>query len=188
MPLPTEKKMEWKTNKFSWGFFNGDLFLQAYAPNSMKETFQKFILGQEGKDFAVKIEPYKEKRSNDANAYYWTLAGKLSAKLGIPNVEIYRQHIKDIGDNYEILPIKNEAVDKFTQAWGKNGIGWLTNIIGKSKLEGYTNIMAYYGSSTYDSRQMSRLIDLMVEDCKEQGIETATPEELARLKTEWGKQ
>ncbi|MGB4293600.1 MAG: hypothetical protein WBJ37_12055 [Bacteroidales bacterium] len=178
--------MEWKTNKFSWGFFNGELFLQAYAPNSMKETFQKFILGQEGKDYTVKIEPYKEKRSNDANAYYWTLAGKLSAKLGISNVEIYRQHIKDIGDNYEILPIRNDAVDKFTQAWQKNGIGWLTSIIGKSKLKGYTNIMAYYGSSTYDSKQMARLIDLMVEDCKLQGIETLTPAEIERMKGAWG--
>ena len=45
----------------------------------------------------------------------------------------------------------------------------------------------YYGSSCYYTKQMSRLIDLVVEDCKEQGIDTATPEEIALLKEEWGK-
>jgi len=175
--------MEFQTTKFKWVMNAEGCWIMIRHPD--RNTVQEFILSQEDKPYIVKIEPYKKKRSNDANAYYWTLAGKLSAKLGIPNTEIYRQHIKDIGDNYEILPIRNDAVEKFTQAWGKNGIGWITNIIGKSKLKGYTNIMAYYGSSTYDSKQMSRLIDLMVEDCKEQGIETLTPAEIERMKGEW---
>ena len=45
--------------------------------------------------------------------------------------------------------------------------------------------MLYYGSSTYDSAQMSRLIDLVVQECQAQGIETKTPEELALLKEDW---
>lgn len=177
--------MEWNTKGFEWGFFDGKLYLWAEAPESMKEAIQAFILALDGKLYSVSIEPHKRKRSLDANSYYWTLAGKLSSKMGMPNIEIYRQHILDIGDNYEILPIKNEAVEKFTSAWSKNGIGWLTNIIGKSKLDGYTNIMAYYGSSTYDSSQMSRLVDLIIQDCKEQGIETLTPNEVEKLKGEW---
>lgn len=175
--------MEFQTTKFKWLMNQDGCWIMIQHPD--RNTVQEFILSQEDKPYIVNIEPYKKKRSNDANAYYWTLAGKLSAKLGLPNIEIYRQHIKDIGDNYEILPIKNEAVEKFTQAWNKNGIGWITNIIGESKLKGYTNIMAYYGSSTYTSDQMARLIDLIVDDCKEQGIETMTPAELERMKGEW---
>lgn len=179
--------MEIQTKGFKWGFFDGKLYLWVEAPDSMKDVIQEFILGLDNdKTYDVSVKPRRKKRSLDSNSYYWVLAGKLSAKLKIPPVEIYRQHIQDIGDNYEIIPIKDDAVEKFSQAWGHNGIGWVTNVIGKSKLPGYTNIMAYYGSSTYDSSSMSALLDLMISDCKEQGIDTITPGEKERLMEQWG--
>ena len=46
-------------------------------------------------------------------------------------------------------------------------------------------VRAYYGSSTYNTRQMSRIIDAAVEEAKGMGIETLRPEEIARLKEEW---
>ena len=58
---------------------------------------------------------------------------------------------------------------------------------GESKLEGYVNVISYYGSSEYDTAQMSRLIDLLIAECREQGIETKTPAELAALMEEWEK-
>lgn len=67
----------------------------------------------------------------------------------------------------------------------KNGIGWQCEIISKSKIEGYTNLRAYYGSSTYNSVQMSKLIDSIVEDCKMQGIPTDTPEQIQIYKEMW---
>jgi hypothetical protein len=48
-------------------------------------------------------------------------------------------------------------------------------------------VIVYYGSSEYDTAQMSRLIDRIVEDCKEQGIETMPQAELDSLLTQWGK-
>ncbi len=54
-----------------------------------------------------------------------------------------------------------------------------------SKIEGCVNVVLYYGSSTYDTKQMSSLIDQLIFDAKELGIETATPQELARYKEEW---
>lgn len=134
----------------------------------------------------IEVKQHREKRSLDANAYCWVLLGKLSDKMNLPSEEIYRMEIKEIGV-YEVLPIKNEAVDKFKEAWKKNGIGWVCDIIGNSKINGYTNIKAYYGSSTYDTKQMAKFIDNIVENCKLQGIETLTPRELERLKKEWGK-
>lgn len=134
----------------------------------------------------IEAKKHREKRSLDANAYCWVLLGQLSEKIGLLPQEIYKMEIKDIGV-YEVLPIKNEAVEKFVQAWQKNGIGWICEIIGESKLKGYTNIKAYYGSSTYDTKQMSRLIDSIVEDCKLQGIPTDTPEQIQRYKEMWGK-
>ncbi len=165
-------------------------WLTLKVPDSLKNQTQDFILGIKNADkpktYTCEIKPYRKKRSLDANGYYWQLNSKLAEKLNVSPVEIYRQHIQNIGNNYEILPLKDEAVEKFCEAWAKNGIGWLTNTLGNSKLEGYTNIMAYYGSSTYDSKQMAQLIDMMVDDCKEQGIETATPEEIERMKQQYG--
>lgn len=140
---------------------------------------------KDGKKYQAELKEFRKKRSLDANAYFWTLCGNLSAKLGISKEIIYRQYIKDVGDNYTIVPIRNDAVDKWIKNWQEKGLGWVCEIIGESKLEGYTNIITYYGSSTYDSAQMSRLISLVVEDCKEQGIETMTPQELSLLLEGW---
>jgi hypothetical protein len=59
------------------------------------------------------------------------------------------------------------------------------DILGPSKLPGYTNVMAYYGSSTYDKAQMSRLISLMVDDCKENGGDVMSDDEIARINSMW---
>ena len=132
----------------------------------------------------IEAKKHREKRSLDANAYCWVLLGKLAEKMDMKSEEIYKMEIKDIGV-YEVLPIRNEAIQKFIEVWQKNGIGWLCEIIGKSKIDGYTNIKAYYGSSTYDNKQMSRLIDSIVQDCKLQGIPTDTPEQIAMYKEMW---
>lgn len=132
----------------------------------------------------VEIKPYREERSLDANAYFWVLAGKLAEKLNSTKEEVYKNYIKDIGGNYGIFCAEDKAVDKLCENWEKRGLGWQTDVF-PSKLKGCTNVILYYGSSTYDTKQMSRLIDFVVADCKEQGIETKTPEELERLKSLW---
>ncbi len=135
----------------------------------------------DGKEYELVIDKKKEKRSNDANAYYWTLLGKLSEKIGVPPQDIYRTHIKDVGGNYEIVPIRDDARVTWINNWCRKGLGWVCESLGESKLRGYTNVICFYGSSTYDTRQMSRLIELCVQDCKEQGIETMTPNEISLL-------
>lgn len=101
----------------------------------MVGTANKLItwLLEQNKDKQYEVKEYKKKRSLDSNAYAWVLLGELQDKLHIPKEDIYRDLIKNIG-SYEILPVKNEAVEKFRQAWSKNGIGWITETM-KSKLE-----------------------------------------------------
>ena len=133
----------------------------------------------------VELKKYRKKRSLDANAYMWVLVSKIQEKLNIQKEEIYIDAIKNIGV-YEVIPVKNEAVERFIEAWKHNGLGWVCETT-KSKLEGFTNIIAYYGSSTYNTTEMSRLIDLIVQECKQLNIETMTPEQFSVLKEEWGK-
>lgn len=147
------------------------------------------ILGQaitsleDGKAYTVEIKEKKEKRSREANSYAWVLLDKLAAKTHIPKEDIYRELIKNIGGNSEIVCVQNKAVERLREGWKQNGIGWVSDTF-ESKIQGCTNVILYYGSSTYDSAQMHRLIDLIVQECEQQGIETMTREELARLKYE----
>lgn len=133
----------------------------------------------------VKVGKFKKKRSLDANAYCWTLIGKIAEKTNVPKDEVYREAIRGIGGNYDIVCIKEEAADSLISAWTRNGIGWQAETM-LSKLDGCTNVMLYYGSSTYDTEQMSRLIENILQDCKALGIETKSHEEIDSLLNSWG--
>ena len=138
----------------------------------------------ENKVIEVEIKEHKPKRSKDANAYFWELCSKLSAKLQIPKEELYRNLIKGVGDNMLVGCFKTEEIPKVQKDWQSKGLGWVTEVF-ESKIKGCTNILLYEGSSAYDTAQMSRLIDLCITECKEQGIETLPPDELKRLVEEW---
>lgn len=138
-----------------------------------------------GKVYDVEIKEHREKRSLDANAYFWVLVDRLAEKLRIPKTEIYRRYIREIGGNHEMVCVIDSAVEKLRNGWEHNGLGWQTDTM-PSKLPGCVRVVLYYGSSTYDTAQMSRLIDLIVQDCREQGIETLPPDKLAGMMEEWG--
>lgn len=150
---------------------------------TIEQVIQYLFNQDKTKKFEVK--EYKEKRSLDSNAYAWVLLGKLQDKLHIPKEDIYKDLIRNIG-SYVIVPIKDEAVERFRQSWSKNGLGWITETM-KSKLEGFTNVVAYYGSSVYNTAEMSRLIELIVQECKQLDIETKSQAEIDSLLKEWDK-
>lgn len=135
-------------------------------------------------DVDVTVKKHREKRSLDANAYAWALMDKLAEATGTPTSEVYRQAVKDVGGNTEIVCVREKAVQKLCGGWNKNGIGWQTEVM-DSKIDGCKNVVLYYGSSTFDTKQMSRLIDNIVQDCKAVGIETLTPQQLDALKEDW---
>lgn len=171
--------MEFKTDKAKWHEDSDGLWLSLHITD--RATCIRIAQEVVGKVFEVIIKPLKKRRSMDANAYMWTLLDKLAAVLGVPKTELYRGFVKDIGGNCETVCVLDGAVDKLRTGWSHNGLGWPTDTL-PSKIEGCTNVILYYGSSTYDTAQMSRLVNLVVDDCKAQGIETMTPEELCKLK------
>lgn len=138
-----------------------------------------------GRTYVAEVKEYRERRSLDANAYCWALIGKLAAALRQRKEDIYRQAIREIGDNFTIVPIRDEAVERWREIWSAKGLGWVSDILGPSKIQGYTNTVNYYGSSAYDARQMSCLIDALIAECKEQGIDTAAPAEISLMKEAW---
>lgn len=158
------------------------LCLRVTAPAAAKE----FCGTMQPRLYDADLKVHREKRSLDANAYFWVLAGKLASKLRITPDEVYRSYVRDIGGNYEVVPVKEERVAAWDKLWCSGHIGRLTEDLGPCKTAGYRNIRTYFGSSDYDTRQMTRLIDLIVTDCKAQEIETMTPQQLDVLKDGWG--
>jgi hypothetical protein len=128
----------------------------------------------------VTVKKFRQKRSLDANAYAWVIIDKIAQRMRLPKVEVYRDHIRHIGGVSETVCVQDRAVDKLTEAWSKNGIGWQTETF-PSKIPGCTNVTLYYGSSTYDTAQMSALIDALMQTCKTLGIETMPEEQLQSL-------
>lgn len=137
-----------------------------------------------GKKYVAEIKEFRKKRSLDANAFAWLLMNKLADKLHMGVRDLYRHYIPDIPNNSQIVCVPEAAVEKLQSGWEHNGIGWCSDTL-KSKLPGCVNVVLYYGSSTFDQKQMGVLLDLIIADCKECGVEYLTPEELERLKEGW---
>lgn len=128
----------------------------------------------------IEIKKHRKRRSLDANAYAWVLIGKIAEKMHIDRAEVYRNAIRAIGGTSTIVCIQDKALDVLLEGWRSRGIGWQAETM-PSKVEGCTNVILYYGSSTYDTLQMSLLIDHIVQDAKALGIETLTPRELEEM-------
>lgn len=172
-------------SNISVDYATGEPVLSIKVTGDAKSLFIMFDELKTVEKLSIKISKYKKKRSLDANAYCWTLISRLSEKLNIPKTDIYRQAIKEIGGNSDYMCVQDRAVQKLRDSWERNGIGWQTDTM-PSKLEGCTTVILYYGSSTYDSYQMSRLINIIVDECKQVGIETKSKEELDSLLGQWG--
>jgi hypothetical protein len=147
------------------------------------DDFRKKFAELKDHDVRVEVKRYRKRRSLNANAYCWVLADKIAQATGVDKSAIYREAIKEIGGVSDIIAVTDDAVDKFRDGWSKQGVGWQTEVLDSK--DGYKRVIVYYGSSTYDSKQMAALIDNLVQDAQALGIETLPPAEIARLNSQW---
>lgn len=175
--------IEFRTNKPEFKFLrNGKIELSFECDKSILKQLDNL---KDDKELTVQVKEYRQKRSLSQNAYMWVLLDEIAKAVSRSKEDIYRELVKDYGV-FEILPLKDEAVKRFNHNWSKNGLGWFTEILGKSKLNGYTNLIAYYGSSTYNTEEMNRLLNAVVNECEELGIQTMTLSEIMLLQNDNG--
>ena len=133
----------------------------------------------------VELKKYRKKRSLDANAYCWLLCDKIAKQIGnITKEDVYKDAILNIG-TFEPMIIEEKAYDNFKRIWERQGLGFLIQEV--SRKDKCIKVHCYYGSSTYDSKEMSLLIDLIVQQAKELEIETMPQAELNSLLETWSK-
>ncbi|MEN6595728.1 MAG: hypothetical protein ABFC31_12365 [Clostridiaceae bacterium] len=150
------------------------------------EMLRRFIDNLGGKPASAELAKWTKKRSLDANAYAWVLIDKIAAATRQKKIDVYRQEIREIGGNSTTVCAIEEAVETLVSDWQSHGDGWIADVF-ESKIAGCRNVRLYKGSSKYDAEQMSILIDVLVQDAKELGIETLPPAELERLMHQWRK-
>lgn len=124
------------------------------------------------------IEVKKKKRSKNANSYFWELLQKLCLEMNLDIIQEYRKRVKELGI-FQTFELDTKNVPTFEILWGDRGIAWFTEKVEENGNK--TIINAYYGSSSYNSKQMSKLIDSLVQDCRSVGIQTLDDIELERL-------
>jgi len=131
---------------------------------------------------SIRAVKYRNRRSLDANAYMWVLLQKMADSLHRDKWDIYLDMLGRYGVFTHII-VKPHVVEKVKEEWRA------VKELGEVCVNGTTGIQlqCYFGSSTYDSKEMSVLIDGVVSEAKDLGIETLPPEELERMKAQWGK-
>ena len=143
-----------------------------------------------GKDYDISIKPKKKKRSLRANAYYQELSHAVAEEKGIPHAEYHNRALAEMG-------IADLIDGKVFWAFLPDTDWWLHTVLGEAhfcptedceEVNGVSYRWFYKvkGSKQYNTKEMSVLIDYVVQDAKEMGIETLTPNELAELKQKWG--
>lgn len=175
--------MKGKIKDIGFGLM-GDLTVTISLPQAYIEDLRKLM----DEDVEVEIGKFRNKRSKDANGLLWAICHEIGTSMNppLPKEAVYRKAIKDVGE-FVPLPIKELAVDAFIRNWGKNGIGWFAEDTGASKLEGYRLVLAYYGSSTYDSKQMSTLLDYLVDEAQQIGLVLrASKKDIEEAVRRWG--
>lgn len=165
------------------GLFQGRTDITIPIRNEDRQEAVKWLRSLEinaDDEIVIEIKKKRQKRSLSANAYFWQLVNKVAVKLNCSDQDVYRNLVKDFGVSTTLM-VRDEAKEAFIRAWteGKDSSGWFVEDLG------HEVVRAYSGTSTYNTKEMSRIIDGLVEECKALDIETMTPDELAHLKSTW---
>ena len=127
---------------------------------------------------SIELDKYREKRSLNANAYAWLLIGKIADIVRASKDEVYVDMLKLYGQS-DVISVEADVPIRYYVKYFDE--------IGTSRLNGklFKHYRVYKGSHEYDTREMSILIDGIVYEAKELGIQTETPEQIARMKSLW---
>lgn len=157
----------------------------------MEQGQPSLKMAQEYKDgvkVALKVSKYREKRSLDANAYYWSLLGKLAAALKISNNYCHNIMLRRYGVPEEfdgetvfiVIPDTDESEEKANESETYH-IKPTANVREGNDGNMYRTYILLRGSHGYDTAEMSRLISGIRDECQQCGIPVETPEEIAQL-------
>ncbi len=130
------------------------------------------------KDLDIEIVLHREKRTLKANAYMWKLVTEIANKLRISKEKVYIEILKNYGQS-EIVSVRADIdVKDYFKYYEEIGTGQVNKV-------NFKHYKVYKGSSEYDTREMSILLNGVVDECKELDISTLEDKEIEKIIKEW---
>lgn len=130
------------------------------------------------KIYRLEINLYRNKRSLNANAFCWKMCSEIANKTRLSKEEVYLNMLKHYGQSELVSVLSNIDVTGYFKYYEVAGKSILNN-------KEFTHYKIFKGSSEYDTREMSILIDGIIQECTNLGIPTINDRELERIKGEW---
>jgi hypothetical protein len=148
------------------------------AVNEKNDFLQGYDDLKDIEKLSIELKQYREKRSLNANAYAWKLIGEIADIVRASKEEVYLEMLKRYGQSEIISVLSHIPVHDYVKYYTEAG---------ESKLNGklFKHYKVYKGSSEFDTREMNILIDGIVGEAQELGIQTETPEMIAKMKSLW---
>lgn len=169
-------KVKGKINNISFNL-EGEpiLSLEIYEKNTLLREYDTL---KDIEILDIEVKKHRNKRSLNANNYCWALINELGNALNMSKDEVYFLMLRRYGQSGMVSIVSEINIKGYFKYY---------DIAGASKLNGkdFTHYKVYKGSSEYDTKEMATLIDGIVSECKELGIETLTYDELEKLKSSW---
>lgn len=134
-----------------------------------KETVLRWLQDQPAGRY--ECNKAKRKRTLTQNSYYWALLSELAGALGLSNDELHFQLLKRYSTPQPFVTFKNVDVSKFMRYYEK-----------RAENDRCISYLFYTPSSEMDTKEFKRLLDGLISECNEVGINTLNAEELALLK------
>ena len=143
---------------------------------------------QDQPDGRYEVNRAKKRRTATQNKYYWSLLAELAGALGVSNDELHFQLLKDYSKPEVVAVLDRVDVSKFFRYYEEiyRQRKWHWRKLPDGRRQYWHEDTVYYriykGSSAMDTKEFKRLLDGLIAECREVGIETMTPEEVALLK------
>ena len=132
------------------------------------------------KPLRLKVVQWRDKRSLDSNAYMWLLESKIAQAIGSTTDEVHKKNVLEYGPLDEIdgrpvvITIRSDiSIDLIEGYW---------RLYSRAKDGCFSTYLRVKRTSEYDSKEMSNYLEHVIDEAKELGIETATPDELERMR------
>lgn len=135
--------------------FRSEKVLLTFEVDARPEDAEAF---RQYEDLDIVFDKHREKRGNQANALLWACLGEIAAALRTDAWSVYLYMLERYG-RYTTVLVKTEAVEGLQRVWRE------TRVVGER--DDMVEVLCYYGSSTYDSAEFSRLLDGVVGEMKE---------------------
>lgn len=142
------------------------------------------ILAKIQKGCEVSFTDIKKRRSLNANGYMWVLCDQIAKVIQSTKEEVYRQAVMNVGV-FAPICVKDVAYLHTKRVWESRGMGYILQDV--ARRSNWVLCNAYIGSSEYSSKEMSRLINELVQEAENVGIDTISSKERERLIMKWRK-